>query len=146
MPLVSASPGNGAAQRSVMRVTFDAMAARQCDRWSRRLAEAMLPVDRHSDTPCPRGRGGHGWRTFSANYSTGQRHPVLPKKAAPISLVQLGETLAMSIATVNRTLSDLRKSRTVDFQRGVLQIKKWERLAKLAQFNPSYLHLKKAHI
>jgi hypothetical protein len=34
----------------------------------------------------------------------------------------------------------------VDFQRGVLQIKNWERLAKLAQFNPSYLHLKKAPI
>jgi CRP-like cAMP-binding protein len=68
------------------------------------------------------------------------------KMMAPISLIQLGETLAMSIATVNRTLSDLRKSRTVDFQRGVLQIKNWERLAKLAQFNPSYLHLKKAPI
>jgi CRP-like cAMP-binding protein len=65
---------------------------------------------------------------------------------APISLVQLGETLGMSIATVNRTLSDLRKSRTVDFQRGVLQIKNWERLAKMAQFNPGYLHLKKAPI
>lgn len=36
-------------KRSVMHVTFDAMAARQCDRWSRRLAEAMLAVDRHSD-------------------------------------------------------------------------------------------------
>jgi len=36
-------------KRSVMRVTLDAMAARQCDRWSRRLAEAMLAVDRHSD-------------------------------------------------------------------------------------------------
>jgi CRP-like cAMP-binding protein len=63
---------------------------------------------------------------------------------APISLVQLGETLGMSIATVNRTLSDLRNSRVVDFQRGVLQMKNWDRLAKMAQFNPSYLHLKKA--
>jgi CRP-like cAMP-binding protein len=65
---------------------------------------------------------------------------------APVSLVQLGETLGMSIATVNRTLSDLRNTRTVDFQRGVLQIKNWERLSKIAQFNPSYLHLKKAPI
>jgi CRP-like cAMP-binding protein len=63
---------------------------------------------------------------------------------APISLVQLGETLGMSIATVNRTLNELRKSRTVDFHRGNLQIKHWDRLAKTGQFNPMYLHLKKA--
>jgi CRP-like cAMP-binding protein len=62
----------------------------------------------------------------------------------PISLLQLGETLGMSIATTNRTLSDLRKSRTANFQRGVLQIKNWERLTKLALFNPNYLHLKKS--
>lgn len=65
---------------------------------------------------------------------------------APISLVQLGETLGMSIATVNRTLLDLRKSRTVDFQRGVLRIKNWERLTMIGQFNPAYLHLRKAPI
>jgi CRP-like cAMP-binding protein len=64
--------------------------------------------------------------------------------SAPISLVQLGETLGMSIATVNRTLNELRKSRTVDFHRGNLQIKHWDRLAKTGQFNPMYLHLKKA--
>jgi hypothetical protein len=63
--------------------------------------------------------------------------------AAPISLVQLGETLAMSIASVNRTLQELRASRMMDFQRGVLQVNDWEGLTELAQFNPGYLHLKK---
>ncbi|MDB5553574.1 MAG: transcriptional regulator, Crp/Fnr family [Rhizobium sp.] len=63
--------------------------------------------------------------------------------AAPISLVQLGETLAMSIASVNRTLQELRASRTVDFQRGVLHVRDWESLVELAQFNPGYLHQKK---
>lgn len=62
---------------------------------------------------------------------------------APITLVQLGETLGMSIATVNRTLQDLRASRVVDFARGELQIGDWERLAEIAQFNPAYLHLKR---
>jgi CRP-like cAMP-binding protein len=63
--------------------------------------------------------------------------------AAPISLVQLGETLGMSIATVNRTLQQLRASQMVDFQRGELEVKNWKRLAEISQFNPSYLHLKK---
>ncbi len=61
----------------------------------------------------------------------------------PISLIQLGETLGMSIASVNRTLQELRASRTMDFQRGELKIKDWERLAKTAQFDPSYLHQKR---
>src|SRR3954470_2168492 len=64
--------------------------------------------------------------------------------AVPISLIQLGEALGMSIATVNRTLQDLRASRTMDFQRGILHINDWNRLAELAQFNPAYLHQKKA--
>ncbi len=63
--------------------------------------------------------------------------------AAPISLVQLGESLGMSIASVNRTLQELRASRVMDFQRGLLIVSDWEGLAELAQFNPSYLHLKK---
>lgn len=63
--------------------------------------------------------------------------------AAPISLVQLGETLGMSIATVNRTLQGLRASQAVDFQRGELDVKNWTRLVEIAQFDPGYLHLKK---
>jgi CRP-like cAMP-binding protein len=63
--------------------------------------------------------------------------------AAPISLVQLGEALGMSIATVNRCLQDLRTSQAMEFRRGVIQIKNWEWLVEIAQFNPSYLHQKK---
>jgi CRP-like cAMP-binding protein len=62
---------------------------------------------------------------------------------APISLVQLGESLGMSIATVNRTLHELRASRAMDFQNGELIVKNWRRLAELGDFDPHYLHLKK---
>jgi CRP-like cAMP-binding protein len=62
---------------------------------------------------------------------------------APVSLVQLGETLGMSIATVNRTLQELRASRAVDFQKSELKIRNWQRLTQIGQFNPAYLHLKK---
>jgi CRP-like cAMP-binding protein len=62
---------------------------------------------------------------------------------APVSLVQLGESLGMSIATVHRTLHELRTSRAMDFQNGKLTVKDWTRLAELGEFDPHYLHLKK---
>jgi CRP-like cAMP-binding protein len=62
---------------------------------------------------------------------------------APISHIQLGESLGMSIATVNRTLHELRASRAMDFQNGELIVKNWRRLAELGEFDPHYLHLKK---
>lgn len=61
----------------------------------------------------------------------------------PISLAQLGETLGMSIATVNRTLNSLRASRAMDFRGGTLTVQNWRRLAQISHFNPRYLHLKK---
>jgi CRP-like cAMP-binding protein len=65
------------------------------------------------------------------------------KLVAPFSLVQIGEALGMSIATVNRTLQELRESRTVDFQRGQLHVRNWETLVEIGQFSPGYLHQKK---
>jgi CRP-like cAMP-binding protein len=62
---------------------------------------------------------------------------------APITLVQLGESLGMSLATVNRTLSDLRETGSVDFRHGQIVIHHWERLVGLADFDPCYLHLKR---
>jgi len=61
----------------------------------------------------------------------------------PISLAQLGETLGMAIATVNRTLTTLRASKTIDFRNGTLTVLNWRGLAKIGQFNPGYLHLKR---
>ena len=62
----------------------------------------------------------------------------------PLNLVQLGETLGMAIATVNRTLNQLRTSGSVDFRDGVLTIKNWEKLVRIGEFDPRYLHGKKA--
>ena len=61
----------------------------------------------------------------------------------PLNLIQLGETLGMAIATVNRTLQQLRTTGSVDFRDGVLTIKNWDKLVKIGEFDPRYLHLKK---
>lgn len=65
------------------------------------------------------------------------------KCSIPINLVQLAETLGMAIATVNRTLHQLRATGTMEFRDGELVVLKWRELQKLGDFNPDYLHLKK---
>jgi CRP-like cAMP-binding protein len=61
----------------------------------------------------------------------------------PLTLVQLGEALAMAIATVNRSLLELRASGSMDFREGELVVLKWRELQRLGDFNPDYLHMKK---
>jgi hypothetical protein len=61
----------------------------------------------------------------------------------PIDLAQLGETLGMSIATVNRTLQTVRTARLADLRNGVLRVRNWRKLAETGEFDPGYLHLKK---
>lgn len=61
----------------------------------------------------------------------------------PLSLQQLGETLGMAIATVNRALQQLRASDAMDFRDGELVVLKWRELQRLGDFNPDYLHMKK---
>ena len=61
----------------------------------------------------------------------------------PVSLIQLGEALGMAIATVNRTLVELRASRAADFRSGTLMVHNWGRLCAIGEFDPVYLHLKK---
>ncbi|MGJ5180785.1 Crp/Fnr family transcriptional regulator [Bradyrhizobium oligotrophicum] len=60
----------------------------------------------------------------------------------PLSLIQLGEALGMAIATVNRTLVELRASRVVDFRSGTLTVHNWPRMCAIGDFDPGYLHLK----
>jgi CRP-like cAMP-binding protein len=63
--------------------------------------------------------------------------------SAPVSLVQLGESLGMAIATVNRTLHELRASGAMEFQNGELIVRNWRKLVEIGQFDPHYLHQKK---
>jgi CRP-like cAMP-binding protein len=65
------------------------------------------------------------------------------KLSVPLTLIQLGETLGMGVATVNRSLQELRASATVDFRDGELVVLKWRELQRLADFSPGYLHMKK---
>lgn len=61
------------------------------------------------------------------------------KCPVPLSLVQLGEALAMGLATVNRALRQLRASGTMDFRNGELSIFKLREFELLADFDPDYL-------
>ena len=61
----------------------------------------------------------------------------------PVLLPQLADTLGMALATVNRSLSDLRDAKALDFRLAKLTILDSKRLTKVGQFSPSYLHLRK---
>jgi CRP-like cAMP-binding protein len=61
----------------------------------------------------------------------------------PVHQGQIGETLGMSIVTVNRTLQALRGTGAVEFRNGELTVFDWKQLAELGDFDPIYLHLKR---
>lgn len=65
------------------------------------------------------------------------------KCSLPLTQTQLAETLASSLPSISRALITLRKTKAVDFRSGFLEIKDWNRLVKIGDFNPAYLHLKK---
>jgi CRP-like cAMP-binding protein len=61
----------------------------------------------------------------------------------PLHQGQIGETLGMSIVTVNRTMQALRRTGAMEFRNGQLTVHDWKRLVELGDFNPNYLHLKR---
>lgn len=60
--------------------------------------------------------------------------------ALPLNQTQIGEALGMSIATVNRHLQALRKSRAADLRAGRLAVTNFPKLSAIGDFNPLYLH------
>jgi len=58
----------------------------------------------------------------------------------PLTQTQLGETLGMSLVSVNRHLQALRRAKLADHRAGKLFIRSWSKLAALGEFDPGYLH------
>jgi len=63
--------------------------------------------------------------------------------ALPLTQIQLGETLGISLPSVSRALQQLRQTRAIEFERGRLEVRDWARLAAIGEFDPTYLHLSK---
>jgi len=61
----------------------------------------------------------------------------------PFHQGQLGDALAMSLVTVNRTLQALRRTGAIQFRNGQMTIHDWPRLAEIGHFDPSYLHIRR---
>jgi CRP-like cAMP-binding protein len=59
----------------------------------------------------------------------------------PVTLTQLGETLGLSLATVNRALSFLRQERLADLRNGSVVAINWDALREHGEFDHRYLHL-----
>lgn len=61
----------------------------------------------------------------------------------PFHQAQLGDALAMSLVTVNRTLQVLRRTGAVQFRNGEMTVYDWPVLAEIGNFDPSYLHIRR---
>jgi CRP-like cAMP-binding protein len=61
----------------------------------------------------------------------------------PLNQAQIGDSLGMSIVTVNRTVQALRKTGAMEFRNAELTVRDWKQLVELGDFDPSYLHLKR---
>lgn len=61
----------------------------------------------------------------------------------PLTQTQISEALGSSLPSINRTLRTLRKTKSMDFRSGQLHVLDWTKLARLGDFSPIYLHLRK---
>ena len=61
----------------------------------------------------------------------------------PITQVDLGDATGMSNVHVNRVLQDMRAKGLITLSRNTLVIQDWDELLRAAQFEATYLHLRK---
>ena len=62
----------------------------------------------------------------------------------PLTQAELADATGMSAVHVNRTLQELRGEGLITLQAGSLTVLDWERLKEAGEFDPAYLHLRKA--
>jgi CRP-like cAMP-binding protein len=61
--------------------------------------------------------------------------------AFPVTQNQLGDMLGLTPVHVNRTLKGLREDKLLDVTGRIIQILDWDRLARIGDFDPTYLRL-----
>ncbi len=59
----------------------------------------------------------------------------------PLTQPEIGDVLGLSTVHVNRTLQELRSDGLLTWERTTVDILNWERLRRVAEFNPDYLNL-----
>jgi CRP-like cAMP-binding protein len=62
----------------------------------------------------------------------------------PVTQQELADALGLTDVHVNRVLRDLRQAGLITMERGAFTALDWRELQKLAQFEPSYLHIERA--
>ena len=62
----------------------------------------------------------------------------------PFTQAELADATGLSVVHVNRTLQELRGEGLITLRAGSLTVLDWERLKEAGEFDPAYLHLKKA--
>jgi CRP-like cAMP-binding protein len=60
----------------------------------------------------------------------------------PLTQAELADAMGTSTVHVNRTLQALRAEKLIELRAGWLKILDWERLKRVGEFDPEYLHLK----
>ena len=61
----------------------------------------------------------------------------------PVTQVQLGDVLGLSVVHVNRKLQELRAAGLVEWRDGKVKIRDFQRLAEMSEFDPTYLSLRR---
>jgi CRP-like cAMP-binding protein len=62
----------------------------------------------------------------------------------PLTQASIGECLALSLVHTNRSAQVLRRERVIRWERDLITILDWDRLAEIGEFDPTYLRIQQA--
>ena len=60
----------------------------------------------------------------------------------PLRQTDLADAMGLTAVHITRTIGALRRAGLIDLQARALTIREWDGLCRVAEFDPSYLHLK----